>query len=412
MKKTRTFSILALVILASALLFGNSTTQATPADVGEVILIDFHDMHTNPTGNWNTIGTLARNTTVSNLIDFNTSAATTISYTGNGWTASTNHEENWEGGNKAWVVDDAGDDGFSNHGGISTITLGGLAGSSYTVELVVSAHWDDVADYTIGGSFADRNFNGTGGVNGDNFDALADGRDPRNWLIWDNVTPSEENIIITFDSTGTGGTYADANALRLREISVGTDPATMGENSTPASSSGLSITNNTFRQDTGDVIDFFHNNATDNVTTDLGATGVVQRWARTWECDVTDVNSNGGTVDLTFDFAAAGMNSADPPAGAASNYKLLHRTGTSGDFSLLTTGTPVVNTAGWTVTFPGVDSTLLCSQITLGTTDAGNSPTAVSLQSITATNNTAIIPVLIATLLLLLAVGVALRRRA
>jgi len=41
----------------------------------------------------------------------------------------------------------------------------------------------------------------------------------------------------------------------------------------------------------------------------------------------------------------------------------------------------------------------------------GETPTAVSLQSITATSNTAFIPVLIATLLLALAGGVALRRR-
>ena len=70
----------------------------------------------------------------------------------------------------------------------------------------------------------------------------------------------------------------------------------------------------------------------------LTAASIEQRWGRDWYFDVTDA---GGAmeVDITFDFDEAGMNSASSPAGTTSNYKLLYRSGTSGNWSIVSSAT-------------------------------------------------------------------------
>jgi hypothetical protein len=356
-------------------------------DCPPVIQVDLSDSHTAPGGNWNTIPDASMNSTVSNLVDFNTGAATTVSYTGSGWSSPYDGETFWTSGDKDWVVDDAADDQFYTTG-TATITFNGLNDSSrYIVEVVAAFSSDDVGDYTIGSQFADRTYECAIGVNGDDFRTNTDGRTPGNWLIWDNVAPSSGSITINFvDSTGSS--YAEANAIRLVELDPDT-PVTMDAGKNPQCSGGLTITDSTFLQDAGDQIDFFHNGLADNVDTDLGSSGADQRWARTWDCTVLDTNSNGGTVDVTFDFVLAGMYDSQPPAGDASNYLLLHRPGSSGDFSTIATGTSLGGD-GWSVTFAGVSvdpATSLCSEITLGTTDASDSPTALTLSSFSARQN-------------------------
>jgi hypothetical protein len=125
------------------------------------------------------------------------------------------------------------------------------------------------------------------------------------------------------------------------------------------------------------------------------------RWSRTWYCDLNDPSSNGGTVDLTFDFVAAGMGAGDAPVTPASNYRLLERVGTSGQFTDLG-GATSVNTGSRTVTFSGMSVGTLCSYITLGTLDDTNSPTAVTLQSTSGTTTApvaALLLVLVAALM-------------
>ena len=51
----------------------------------EVIQLDLFDYHTAPGGNWNTITSGSQNSTVVNLIDFISGAATVVSYNGVGW---------------------------------------------------------------------------------------------------------------------------------------------------------------------------------------------------------------------------------------------------------------------------------------------------------------------------------------
>jgi len=151
-----------------------------------------------------------------------------------------------------------------------------------------------------------------------------------------------------------------------------TDIAAMWANNTTASSSGLSIANSTFLKDTGDDIVFGHNNASDTTPNDCPS-GVSPRWSRVWYLDKTDVSSNGGNVDITFDFSDAGFGSGP----GASNYTLLKRDGTTGIFSGIATSSSI---SGDRVTFSDVDSTDLGSYFTLGE----GTPTAVTLARFTA----------------------------
>ena len=154
-----------------------------------------------------------------------------------------------------------------------------------------------------------------------------------------------------------------------------------GNNST-AASVGMIVANGSFLQDNGDYLMFGHNTAVNGrtaaevpTTGDWATAPAPNRWTRHWYIDVTDINSNGGTVDITFDYSAADMT--DTPVGPASNYRLLGRAGTSGEFSDIATATSIV---GDQVIFAGVDTTLLGSNFTLGTLDVTNSPLAVTMQ--------------------------------
>ncbi|GAP63187.1 hypothetical protein ARMA_1610 [Ardenticatena maritima] len=167
-----------------------------------------------------------------------------------------------------------------------------------------------------------------------------------------------------------------------------------GNQHTQAHAAGMIVVDRSFLNDDGDWLLFGHNVAANsNVTTDLPTTGDwatapnSQRWARSFYIDVTD-NTTGVdcatpgtcTVDIIFDFSEGGMNgSGIVPAGSVSNYRLLKRTGTTGTFSDIATATAIV---GDQVQFLGVDVSLLGSNFTLGTLDAGTSPTAVTLESV------------------------------
>ena len=157
----------------------------------------------------------------------------------------------------------------------------------------------------------------------------------------------------------------------------------------PTSSGGLIFTDNSFLTDVGDDIIFGHNNLTGKTPDDLPTDGVwsgasdPRRWNRVWYCDLNDQNSNGGTVDIAFDFADAGMGADPAPAGDANNYRLLERAETIGLFVDLG-GATSVDTGNRIVTFTGVSVSDVCSYITLGTLDETNSPTAINLQSFSA----------------------------
>jgi len=97
-------------------------------------------------------------------------------------------------------------------------------------------------------------------------------------------------------------------------------------------SDGLSLSDNTFVQESGDVFALTWKDGEGGlreVPADLPE-GVVSRWDRNWTVDITDEGSNGGQVDLNFDFSDVGESFV-----ASASYHPLVRTGDSGDFSAL-----------------------------------------------------------------------------
>lgn len=149
----------------------------------------------------------------------------------------------------------------------------------------------------------------------------------------------------------------------------------------PASSDGLILTNLSFLNQPGDGILCGHNNAPFAVVyTNLPA-GVDKRWARIWQLDVNDQNSNGGEVTLTFDISDAGGDVSDAFSPGGTYFLLKRPTGSSGDFS-------VVTVTGWSVSGDQliftVNANHLGSEFTLGA--KAGSPTALSLAEVRASS--------------------------
>lgn len=196
--------------------------------------------------------------------------------------------------------------------------------------------------------------------------------------INDATTPAENGTLgntssaATDDPTRVSSTAPIGNAT----LQALTTLRGMWSGQTSASSEGMVLANSTFLQDVGDDFLFGHDGASGTTTADLPTTGDWasgdgNRWQRTWYFDKTDVNANGGLVNITFDFSDAGFGTT--PSGAASNYRLLKRSGASGQFTDISTASSVADDQ---VLFTGVDANDLGSYFTLGTT---NAPTAATL---------------------------------
>lgn len=151
-------------------------------------------------------------------------------------------------------------------------------------------------------------------------------------------------------------------------------------NQIQGASVGMIVSDHGFLQENGDYIIIGHGGVSnDNSINDLPSGGDWSsngmRWARDWQLTVTDKDSTGGAVDITFDLSEAGMSGS--LAGSASNYRLLKREGTSGNFSDIEQATSI---SGDQVLFESVNVSELGSYFTLGTVDSTSSPTAVILR--------------------------------
>jgi CSLREA domain-containing protein len=182
------------------------------------------------------------------------------------------------------------------------------------------------------------------------------------------------NDVYTGDDAASGDFDLDAAGIGME--SDGSHPVGL--------SAGLVVSDATFLQDAGDYLVAGHRVAANaNTTADLPVSGDwasapdPQRWLRTWTLALTDAGSNGGTVDLIFDLSEAGMG-APNFSDTFANYRLLGRNGGSGSFTDLNL-TPDAR-AGDRLVFSDVDVTQLPDELTLGTLQAGASPTAVTLR--------------------------------
>ncbi|MEZ2273672.1 MAG: DUF4347 domain-containing protein, partial [Microcoleus sp.] len=172
----------------------------------------------------------------------------------------------------------------------------------------------------------------------------------------DNYLSAKYDITITNDKYA-GDTAANGNYdFNVAGIGKEADGSNISANTT----GGLIIDNGTFLQDNGDYLvagQIETANAT-NVTTDLPSATGINRLSRVWYLDKTDVNTNGGTAKLTFDFSDSGLGGN--PTG---KYHLLYRSGSTGNFAYVNNATFTTNSTfsitGDQVTFNNVDIGLL-----------------------------------------------------
>ncbi len=138
-------------------------------------------------------------------------------------------------------------------------------------------------------------------------------------------------------------------------------------------SNGLYINDAGFLQNSGDYLLYGHNNSTRGwETSDLATcTGnPTRRLSRIWYFSKTDASNNGGNVTLSFNAADLGLASFE-----AGTYRLMYRSGNSGAFGSVATGTN--NSA--TIDFTLNASALANGQYTLSF--EGTSPRAIQFTS-------------------------------
>ncbi len=122
-------------------------------------------------------------------------------------------------------------------------------------------------------------------------------------------------------------------------------------------SGGLAVTNSDFLTDSGDYFMFAHDNNTgDGATVTTGGSTHVDLVSRSWYGDVTDVNSNGGTVDIRFDMSALSTNRSSTESDTSYYLVIDSNDNGFGDDDTFVVST--TNTDG-TILFSGVDLSAL-----------------------------------------------------
>ncbi len=174
------------------------------------------------------------------------------------------------------------------------------------------------------------------------------------------------NISFSGTKYGGGSTYGN-NVIGIGKESDGV---------AGASQNGALVLTQGGTFNAGDYLLAGHNNGTGLTTSDV-VSSVTKRWSRIWYFDKT--SSSTYTLKIAFDF---GDYAGGTPT-TATNYRLLYRSGTSGNFSETTvTGTSIVNTDQ--VEFSANANDIADGYYTLGTTNEGASPLPVELVSFSA----------------------------
>jgi hypothetical protein len=172
--------------------------------------------------------------------------------------------------------------------------------------------------------------------------------------------------------------YAGPSSYNLHVNGIGRESATDTVLSTRSTAGmGLSATTAQYLQTNGDymMIGTSCSASPGSISTSDLPGGTLQRWARDWYLDKTDLATLGGTVTIYFDFGDYGISTS--PAGAATNYVLLYRSGTSGNYATTTiSGTRTIT--GDRIVFTTNATNISDGYFTLGSTSAA-SPLPVEL---------------------------------
>jgi hypothetical protein len=186
-------------------------------------------------------------------------------------------------------------------------------------------------------------------------------------ILIDNYLSAKWNITLTANDKYVGNDASYINQL----IGIGKES---DGSSILAQSGGLVLTENAAFI-AGEYLLAGHNNGTGLTALDVTAS-VTKRWSRVWYFDKTSVSTS--TIKIAFDLGDYGGGT---PATAA-NYRLLYRSGTTGNFSEAATGTSIVSTDQ--VEFSVATNTVADGYYTLGTINEGASPLPVELVSFNA----------------------------
>jgi hypothetical protein len=231
MLQTRT----AVLAIAISLILA-ATVQAAP------ILVNFGGVASGASldhnGTWNDISTLNGSLTAGNVVDNTGTTVTGVSIDTAGFENLDDSGRNWDSdandaasatphGNVDWIDADSTRLGFHTNSDPSTITISGLTGPAYDIELVAAeiGNGNRNGDYRIGSTFASTK---SGSGSGNNFNAKFDGWNDPDYLVWTGIVPTGGQIVLTLDGTSPGGDFAPnvhANALFVEVVP---EPATMG----------------------------------------------------------------------------------------------------------------------------------------------------------------------------------------
>ncbi len=124
----------------------------------------------------------------------------------------------------------------------------------------------------------------------------------------------------------------------------------------------------------GDFVMMGHGNGAREVSaSDLSGTSptVTDRWERDWYVEKTSLTTVGSNIYLEFDFPEGVVNGGLPQD--ISGYKLLYRSGSSGNYSVAAT-TNVSKVGGDRIRFELTEGQLTNGYYTIGTSDNANSP--------------------------------------
>ena len=156
-----------------------------------------------------------------------------------------------------------------------------------------------------------------------------------------------DNSSNSYDGTISGATWGTTYVpLGNLNSSYQTDMEGLWEatgTSASQASNGLTMTVSSTLSEENFAV--FGNNNTSNTSTSDLPSGTAIRSARIWQVD------KSGTVSASVIIDISDATGNSPTVGAATNYKLLHRIGTSGNFTSVATGGSV---SGDNITFSGV----------------------------------------------------------
>jgi len=179
--------------------------------------------------------------------------------------------------------------------------------------------------------------------------------------IVDNYLSAKYNISIAASGNDK---YASNDAAYTFDV-VGIGAEADGKNSS-ATTAGVYLSENSGSLGVGDYLMAGYANLVDSITTNDVPLSVTHRWNKIWYFEKT------GTVDakISFDFSE-GINGGKP--GAISNYVLLYRASTIGNFSIVAGVSAAIENVDQ-IYFNVPNANLTSGYYTLGTQNAPNSP--------------------------------------